>query len=219
MRKTQYKKSSETQERILDVAEDLISKQGFDATTTRQITAAADVRNASVNYYFKTKRDLMIAVIDRRFDVLRREREAMLAKVDAQSGDQPAQIKAIVEAFVLPLATLTQAEPVGWSNYNRIMAQIALTDELPQDDYTDKVNKTAEKFIVSLKAASPNKSMSEVVAAYQFVLGAVLFAFTENDRFASALEDGSQLSKAAKNPQPLVTFISAGLVQLFASDR
>ncbi|MEP5154620.1 TetR/AcrR family transcriptional regulator [Planktotalea sp.] len=215
MERTQYKKSSKTQDRILDVAEDLFSKQGFDATTTRQITAAAGVRTASVNYYFKTKRDLMIAVIDRRFDILRREREAMLANVDTHSGDQPTQIKAIVEAFVLPLAKLTKTDPVGWSNYNRIIAQLALNKELPHDTYAEKINKTAEKFIVGLKATSPNKSLNDVIEAYQFLLGAVLFAFTESDRFTQALNGNSQLAQAASNPKPLVNFISAGLVELF----
>lgn len=219
MGKTQYKKSSLTQERILDVAESLFAKQGFDATTTRQITAAAGVRNASVNYYFETKRDLMVAVIDRRFDVLRREREAMLAKADSISDDPAAQIKTIVEAFVIPLADLTKTDPLGWSNYNRIMAQLALRNDWPQDDYTKKVNKIAEKFIEKLKVASPDTSLSDVIEAYRFLLGTVLFAFTENSRFSQAHIDASKLSQAAVNPQPLVIFISAGLVKLFGLDQ
>lgn len=219
MGKTQYKKSSQTQDRILDVAEDLFAKQGFDATTTRQITAAAGVRNASVNYYFETKRDLMVAVIDRRFDVLRRDREAMLAKVDCLSSDPPAQIKAIVEAFVIPLAELTRTEPRGWSNYNRIMAQLALRDEWPEDDYAEKVNKIAEKFIAKLMVASPASSLAELIEAYQFVLGTVLFAFAESDRFAHRRSDGAELSQAAENPQRLVTFVSAGLVAVFGLTR
>ena len=68
MVKARYKKSSDTQCRILDAAEELFAQQGFEATTTRQITSLADVRNASINYYFATKRDLGVAVIDRRFD-------------------------------------------------------------------------------------------------------------------------------------------------------
>lgn len=81
----------------------------------------------------------------------------MLAEVDAQSGDKPAQIKVMVEALVFPLAKLTKNEPIGWSNYNHIMGQTALSNELSQNDCTDKVPKTAEKFIVSLAASSPKK--------------------------------------------------------------
>ena len=219
MGKTQYKKSNQTQERILDVAEDLFAKQGFDATTTRQITAAAGVRSASVNYYFETKRDLMVAVIDRRFDVLRHEREAMLAKVDSSSDNPAKQITAIVGAFVIPLANLTKTDPRGWSNYNRIMAQLALRNEWPQDDYAEKVNEIAEKFMFRLKSASPATPPNDIIEAYQFLLGTVLFAFTVNNRFAQDSNDCSGLSQAAHSPLPLVTYISAGLISLFELDR
>lgn len=219
MGRTQYKKSSQTQDRILNVAEDLFAKQGFDATTTRQITAAAGVRNASVNYYFETKRDLLVAVIDRRFDVLRLEREAMLARVDNMSDDWRTRIQTIVEAFVFPLATLTKSDLVGWSNYNRIMAQIALRSEWPKDDYSVKVNKTAEEFVISLQTASPNASHDDAVGAYQFMLGAMLFAFAASDRFMRAHPNGSATYQTAVDPLPLVAFVTAGLIQLFDVDH
>ena len=214
MGKTQYKKSSQTQDRILDVAEDLFAKQGFDATTTRQITAAAGVRNASVNYYFETKRDLMVAVIDRRFDSLRLEREEMLDRVNDVSSDAPAKIKAIVEAFVLPLAKLTQDDPIGWGNYNRIMAQLAIRSEWPQDDYSTKVNEIAKKFMARFQEVNPQSSPADVITAYQFMLGAVLFTFTTNDRFQQAGRTVVDPAQIVIDPQPLVAFLAAGLGKL-----
>lgn len=65
--------SSENQDRegkILDVAEDLFANQGFAATSIRQIADQATVNPALVHYYFKNKKSLLSAVIERVFHPL-----------------------------------------------------------------------------------------------------------------------------------------------------
>ena len=57
-----------TKERILDSAESLFMEHGFEATGLRQITAAADVNLAAVNYHFGSKEELFEAVLTRRLD-------------------------------------------------------------------------------------------------------------------------------------------------------
>jgi AcrR family transcriptional regulator len=44
----------ETKERILDVAEELFMEHGYEATSLRALTSAADVNLAAVNYHFGT---------------------------------------------------------------------------------------------------------------------------------------------------------------------
>ena len=51
-----------TTAQILKAAEALFSEQGFSETTMRQITAAADVNLAAVNYHFGSKQGLIQAV-------------------------------------------------------------------------------------------------------------------------------------------------------------
>ena len=46
---------AETKERILDVAETLFMEHGYEATSLRAITAAADVNLAAVNHHFGSK--------------------------------------------------------------------------------------------------------------------------------------------------------------------
>ena len=57
--------SGELESRILDVAENLISEQGFTATSIRQIADQASVNPALIHYYFKSKKGLLIAVMNR----------------------------------------------------------------------------------------------------------------------------------------------------------
>ena len=49
---------SETREKILDSAERLFLARGYDSVSVRQITDEAGVNVASVNYHFKSKRNL-----------------------------------------------------------------------------------------------------------------------------------------------------------------
>ena len=63
-------RSSSTRESILDTAEALFAQQGHDGTSMRQITGAAGVNLASVNYHFGSKESLVQAVLKRRLAVL-----------------------------------------------------------------------------------------------------------------------------------------------------
>ncbi|MBV9775007.1 MAG: TetR/AcrR family transcriptional regulator [Gemmatimonadetes bacterium] len=56
---------TETSETILDAAEELFAKQGFAATTIKQIGAAAGVNPALTYYYFDNKEKLYRAVLGR----------------------------------------------------------------------------------------------------------------------------------------------------------
>lgn len=55
--------SSDTRERILEVARDLFARNGIDKTSIRSIAAAAGVDAALVHHYFGTKQQLFAAAI------------------------------------------------------------------------------------------------------------------------------------------------------------
>jgi AcrR family transcriptional regulator len=50
-------------DRILDAAELLFAEQGFDRTSTARIATAASVPHGLIFYHFKTKMDLLLAVV------------------------------------------------------------------------------------------------------------------------------------------------------------
>lgn len=72
--------SVHTRERILDAAETLFARNGFGATSVRDITAAAGVNVAAINYHFGGKDSLYREVVLRR---LRQLRDARLAAIRA----------------------------------------------------------------------------------------------------------------------------------------
>jgi len=55
--------TTDTRERLLDVARDLFAQRGYRATTVRDITKAAGANIAAVGYYFESKEGLYGAVL------------------------------------------------------------------------------------------------------------------------------------------------------------
>ncbi|MFG0253358.1 MAG: TetR/AcrR family transcriptional regulator [Phycisphaerales bacterium JB038] len=62
--------NTDTKDRILDAAADLFWKQGYTATGVAQILKAADAKSGSLYYFFPTKEDLLLAVLERYKDLL-----------------------------------------------------------------------------------------------------------------------------------------------------
>jgi len=89
---------ADTKSRILDAAEKLFGKKGFEATSLRDITAEAQVNLAAVNYHFQSKDSLIDAVIARRIEPVNHRRMEMLAA----AGPHPT-LEQILSAFLAPV--------------------------------------------------------------------------------------------------------------------
>src|ERR1700742_1703708 len=88
-----------TKQRILDSAEALFARHGFVGASLRQVTAAAQVNLAAVNYHFGSKENLINEVFRRRLDVLNSERVRALTRVE---NDPEHRLEDVLAAFVEP---------------------------------------------------------------------------------------------------------------------
>ena len=77
--------SANTRERILDVALDLFTEQGFDGTSLRQIAEQLGVTKAALYYHFTSKDDILLALHMRLHEA---GREALV-----QMGDEPVTLE------------------------------------------------------------------------------------------------------------------------------
>src|SRR5512145_1183174 len=90
--------SQDTKTRILDAAETLFMEHGFEATSLRQLTGAAGVNLAAVNYHFGTKEELFQAVLTRRLDPMNQERIDLLERYRHEAGARPLSCEKILSA-------------------------------------------------------------------------------------------------------------------------
>ncbi len=98
--------TADTRERLLDAAERLFGAKGFDATSVRDITAAAGCNVAAVNYHFGGKDRLYRETFRRLLGQLRDRRIAAIEAALAAAGDRADLelfLRAFAEAFVEPL--------------------------------------------------------------------------------------------------------------------
>jgi AcrR family transcriptional regulator len=79
-------------ERLVSAASDLLYQQGVENTTLADIAHAADVPLGNVYYYFKTKDEIVSAVIESHV----RNMEEMLASLDRQHRTPKSRLKALI---------------------------------------------------------------------------------------------------------------------------
>src|SRR3954453_22954021 len=91
--------SPDTKTRILDAAESFFMEHGFEATSMRQLTTAAGVNLAAVNYHFGTKEELFQAVLTRRLDPMNQERIELLDELEREAAGKPASCEKILAAM------------------------------------------------------------------------------------------------------------------------
>ena len=198
MTSTEAASPLDTKTRILDAAEKLFGKNGFDATSLRDITAEAQVNLAAVNYHFQSKDSLIDAIIERRLGPVNRRRIEML---DA-AGPSPS-LEKIVKAFLLPLLMM-EALPAG-PLIGRVFSNPSLFVERV---YKKHLIHVAERFSDAIGAALPDLPAEERFWRIQFMAGSMSHILALSG--VLPLMSGQPLDRNAVMGR-LVNFVTAGL--------
>ena len=84
-RKARRNNESNRREALLRVSAKLFREKGFDGTTIRDISGAADMHSGSPFYHFKTKQDILVAVMEQGLaEGLHRLEQAMAQPLPAE---------------------------------------------------------------------------------------------------------------------------------------
>ncbi len=90
--------------RLIAAATELLHQQGIERSTLADIAKAADVPAGNVYYYFKTKDDVIAAVIDAHVQQIK----ATLASIDAHHRSPKSRLKALVREFTAQSEVVAQ---------------------------------------------------------------------------------------------------------------
>lgn len=200
-------------QRILDVAEAHFAERGFFGASVRDVTDAAGVRLAAINYHFETKEELFRSVLLRRAEPIAAERLKLLEGV-ATSGTQVRRVRAVVEAFVHPLLSRAQGNDQGWRNYFALVAQIANTRMWVLTLVAEDFNRTAMEFVGAFAKVFPRASKRKLHDAYQLMLSGTLYSFSNNGRMESLTRGDLRSDDYQVMRDALVEFTTAGVVAL-----
>jgi AcrR family transcriptional regulator len=201
--------------RILDAAERLFAERGYYGASVRDITDAASVRVAAVNYHFRSKEELFRDVVLRRAGGLAEARLAQLERALARRGAARARLQAVVGAFVEPLVARALAERV-YRDYFALLAQVSSTRLSALTLVAEHFNAVAQRFVDAFAAVYPGSSRAARLHAYQLMLGATLFTLSANRRLDSLSKGAVRSDDYAVLGAELVRFASAGVARVLS---
>lgn len=208
-------RQSETRRRILAVAEELFGKKGIDRTSMRELTAAAEVNLAAVNYHFKSKEQLieeLLAGVSVRVNEHRREAlAAYLAKTQAHNAKP--SVEPIVETFIAPYVD-THIDTAG-----PLLAQLLLQHRLSPTSMSQRIvaqhfDPMAQEYVAALSKADTDIPQAEWYWRYLFMVSTVVMVMTDNAKHnrLARLSDGTADASDKENlHRYLCRFLVGGL--------
>ena len=211
-----------TKDKLMDSAEKLFAKKGFHAASLRDITTAAGVDLALVNYHFGSKNGLLSAVLDRRGRILNEERLQRLAAVRLNASPLPPSTEAVVNAFLDPiLERLAHAGP-GWHNYFSLIAFVNNSPEWGRKLMGRTFDSVVRQFIQAVMDSLPGAAPEDIFWGYNFLTGALTLSLAETGRL-DALSDGrcrsDDVAALKKRLGPYVTAGLRALAQPWPGDK
>lgn len=194
-----------TRERILGVAETLFARHGFAGASLRQVTAAAKVNLAAVNYHFGSKESLIEEVFRRRLDELNRHRLEALAK--AREGANPT-LEGVLDAFVRP-ALEQSMDNAGGAAFVRVLARAyAEHDERLRKFLSDNYGHVLREFTAAFAQLLPQLDREELYWRLDIVAGSLTYAMADFGMIKRRQDVGEHRERTI---QHLIHFAAAGL--------
>ncbi len=194
-----------TKERILGAAEGLFAQHGFAGASLRQVTAAAKVNLAAVNYHFGSKDRLIEEVLRRRLDTLNAKRMEALEALDCSAA-----LEAVLDAFIRPALDLSLSGDDG-AGFVRVLARAyADHNDRLRRFMSENYGHVLKRFATAFAHRLPHLSKEEMYWRLDILSGALTYAMTNFGmirRQPGMSEDAYREQTAAH----LVHFAAAGL--------
>jgi len=198
--------SASTKERILTAAEALFAQRGFEGASLRQLTAAAGVNLAAVNYHFGSKDNLVEEVFKRRLDQLNARRMAALKQVAGQPGTT---LEDVLSAFIRPALDLSHDG--GGGLFMRVLARaFADHDDSLRKFLSENYGHVMRQFTAEFARLLPHLSKEELYWRIDLVTGALTHAMS-GFGIIQRKSDVSETTHREQTAAHLIRFAAAGL--------
>src|ERR1700730_5141113 len=190
----------DTKSRILDSAEKLFGMNGFDGTSLRDITTAADVNLAAINYHFQSKDSLIDAIVARRIQPVNKKRLELL-----QAAGAYRTVEQILCAFMAPVMQV-KADVLA-----PLIGRILSNPELFVERVFHKhLAPVSQRFIEALSRALPDLPPSELLWRLHFSVGVMTHTMLWGRIFPRITNGVCDISDREALVERTVRFVAAG---------
>jgi len=160
------------QDRLIEAAEELFCRRGFNETSVRDIAALAGCNVASVNYYFGSKDNLYLEIWRRRLAFLRQTRLASIEKVMSAPGQPQLEdlLRSYATSFIEPLI-----DGSPQCRFINLMTREMIEPHLPRDLYlTEMVSPVLNALSDALLKICPWLDRSKISMIVFSIVGQLL---------------------------------------------
>lgn len=169
------------QDRLIDAAEDLFCRRGFNETSVRDIAAAAGCNVASVNYYFGGKDSLYLDIWRRRLAQMRESRLASIEKVMSAGGQPRLEdlLRSHAISFFEPLL-----EGDRQCRFMNLMAREMIDPHLPREMFlAEMVTPVLSAFTKALTEICPWLNETNAGVVILLIVGQLIHAVCAKELF------------------------------------
>lgn len=187
---------TEKQIKILDVAEELIAKKGFEGTSVRDISSKANINVAMISYYFGSKEKMLAYLYQYR---VQRTRESFseFAQV-INSGKPEMQMKEVIKFIVNQM--------FKHNYFHGFVKQEMRSTDIMKDDLLEFYRMAVEKIDEIIKKGVASGVFSYAPKAEDvltLIIGSALFVI-RNQKFYENYLTGTTTENYIKNAEPKV---------------
>jgi AcrR family transcriptional regulator len=188
-RRSNADRRGEAQDKILNAAETLFARHGYNGVSLKEIAREAEVDTGLLSYYFAAKSGLFNAVLARRADAINEARFAAMQAYAEAAGDE-LTVEGALRAYLAPTFAFVKSGGAGLLNYLTVVSQVAVapvgsiagSEALPFDP-------AILAFVDLLQRARPGASRAEIFWFYHLLSGAISVTWARTGRI-DRLSDG-----------------------------
>lgn len=208
-----------TKDRIMEAAEQLFSEKGLDATSMRDITTAAGVNLASVNYHFGSKDSLISAIFARHLEPLNAARIEMLDMAEEMAGEGTLSIEAVLEAFIRPVV-VHHLIPKGENDaFMRLMGRCLSEPPTHTNYIKPHFEVLMDRFHATVARALPDLTPDEAFWGLHFTIGMVHHTLHMLSHLDQLPHRPSEFVNADNLAKRLIAFTAAGMKSPLINSR
>lgn len=176
-------KGQRTRAAILDAAERQFAERGFDGVSLRQIMDEAGVQMGQLQYYFPSKEDVIVSVLDRRLAEVTEAYRASVEDLEARERVEPVGLRAIIAAVLLVSRTWLASDDADRHRYLRMLGLATMS--FSQPDYVRRHEEAFrplnERVVAAMQRAFPQQPLPRVGSAFHLIETNLLSVYVNLD--------------------------------------
>ena len=196
-----------TRAALIDAAERLFARDGFEGASLREIMREAGANPASVHYHFGGKDGLLEAVLDRVVEPITRRRLELLTALRAESGDDPLPLRPLLDAFLRPdLEAIEALQARGPGRATLVGRAYGQPDEVVRAVVARQFDPVGAEFFPEFGRTLPDVDPDDLQWRLRWcVVGVIIAMFSNADELDGPVDDPELTLRR------LVDFVAAGL--------